>query len=52
MQQLCSEYRIQSMDNLQHYFDNHAAKMRADGLQRFGEKFKASRRIKSILHSF
>lgn len=38
-------YRLCDRLALQHYFEQHAAQMRADGLQRFGQRFTASRRI-------
>ncbi len=44
-QNYCVQYRLQSREALQSYFDTHAAVMRDDGLKRFGERFKASRRI-------
>lgn len=38
-------YRLPDRAALQHYFDTHAARMRADGLARFPGQFQASRRI-------
>lgn len=38
-------YRVASREQLQSYLDRHAAGMRAAGLQRFGERFRASRNI-------
>ncbi len=39
------QYKVASMADLQHYFDNHAAVMRQEALDLFGDKFTASRRI-------
>ena len=41
----CVQYRLIDRASLQAYFDQHAARMRADGLNRFGNHFSASRRI-------
>lgn len=38
-------FQVNSLEDLQHYFDHHAAQMRADAIQRFGEKFRAHRRV-------
>lgn len=38
-------YHVEKMQQLQEYFDHHAAAMREDGLKRFGSGFKANRRI-------
>ena len=38
-------YRLNSHDNLTRYFENDAERMRADGLERFGTKFQATRRV-------
>lgn len=43
--QLTMQYRIQSMENLNHYLTHHAQTMRDDGLQRFPNQFSATRRI-------
>ncbi len=39
------QYRLGSHDDLQRYFDEHAERMRAEGLERFGDRFSATRRI-------
>ena len=44
---LVVHYHLESRALLEDYFIQHAAKMRADGEQRFGSQFKASRRILS-----
>jgi len=38
-------YRLESREALERYFREDAARMRADGVQRFGDRFSASRRI-------
>ena len=38
-------YKVESMEKLQQYFDNQAKKMRGGGVSKFGNKFKAWRRV-------
>jgi hypothetical protein len=38
-------YRLLSRQALDAYFRDHAERMRADGIDRFGQRFSASRRI-------
>ncbi len=38
-------YRLRDRVALDEYFEQHAARMRADGVARFGEAFRASRRV-------
>ncbi len=38
-------YRLQNRQALDDYFAEHAERMRADGIERFGEHMHASRRI-------
>ena len=38
-------YKVGSWQHLNDYFENHAGAMRQDGLDRFGEKFSADRRV-------
>ncbi len=45
-------YYLRDRDALQDYFDNHAGRMRQDGLDRFGNNFSATRRIFSLRESF
>ena len=42
---LCVRYRVRDATHLQAYFDQHAACMRAEGIARFGEGFRAHRRV-------
>lgn len=42
---LSVQYRLASPNDLENYFQNHAPRMRADGLERFGDRFSATRRV-------
>ncbi|MDO8527686.1 MAG: DUF4286 family protein [Deltaproteobacteria bacterium] len=42
---LTVHYHLKERASLENYFKNHAEKMRAEGLQKFPGKFKATRRI-------
>jgi len=44
-EQLCIHYLLTNKKHLENYFKNDAQRMRQDALQRFGDKFKANRRI-------
>jgi quinol monooxygenase YgiN len=46
---LCVQYRLRDAAALEDYFREHAPRMRADGLARFGEKFRAERRVLASL---
>jgi hypothetical protein len=46
--ELVVQYHIESRDDLEHYFQHHAGAMRAEGKQKFGDAFSATRRV---LHS-
>ena len=39
------QYRVESRGALRAYFDEHAERLRGDGLARFGGRFEASRRV-------
>ncbi len=41
---LTVQYRVATLDDLNQYLEQHAASMRADGKNRFGEQFSATRR--------
>ena len=43
--QLVVHYEVTSKEDLNNYFENHAARMREDGINRFGNQFTATRRI-------
>lgn len=45
-------YTLASQEALQSYFDTHAARMRADGVAKFGGRFSAVRRISNVLGSY
>ena len=42
---LVVHYRLTDEASLQRYFDEHAPRMREDGLRRFGDAFTATRRV-------
>jgi hypothetical protein len=42
---LCVQYRLRDAAALENYLREHAPRMRAEGLARFGERFRASRRV-------
>ena len=41
----CCQYRLLDAAALERYLQEHAPRMRADGVARFGERFRASRRV-------
>lgn len=49
---LTIQYELDTRENLQEYFDLHAAAMRKEGNERYGGKFKASRRIFQLKNDF
>jgi len=46
---LSIHYYIDSLEDLEYYFTNHAEEIRLDGFKLFGDNFSASRRVLSIL---
>lgn len=42
---LCVQYRLRDADALAAYLREHAPRLRADGLARFGARMRASRRV-------
>lgn len=42
---ICVHYRLESRAALDNYFEQHAARLRADGVARFGDRFRAARRV-------
>jgi quinol monooxygenase YgiN len=42
---LCTQYRLRDAAALQDYFDQHAPRLRGDGIARFGGRFVATRRV-------
>ncbi len=45
-------YELDSREDLQNYFDNHATTMRDKTVKMFGDNFKASRRILELTKKF
>lgn len=45
---LCVQYFLRDAQALQAYFDQHAPRMREDGVARFGGRFSASRRVLGV----
>jgi hypothetical protein len=45
MAEICVQYRLASQSALDDYFAQHAALLRADGVEKFGDRFSASRRV-------
>ena len=42
---VCTQYRLTDSAALETYLRDHAARMRADGVARFGDSFRAERRV-------
>ena len=42
---LCVQYALRDQDALDVYLREHAPRLRADGINRFGEHFRATRRV-------
>lgn len=42
---LCVQYRLTGPDALGRYLTDHAPRLRAEGVERFGSRFTASRRV-------
>jgi hypothetical protein len=47
-----TDYLVRDQKALDDYFARHAAKMRAVGVSKFGDKFTASRRILTVKEEF
>lgn len=48
---LCVQYRLRDAAALDAYLREHAARLRADGVARFGQRFSAQRRVLRSLES-
>jgi len=48
----CVQYQLRDQAALDAYLRDHATRMRADGTARFGERFRASRRVLKPLAAF
>ena len=46
---LCVQYSLRDRATFDAYLRDHAARMRAEGIARFGDRFRASRRILALL---
>lgn len=42
---LCTQYRLEDQAALETYLRDHAPRLRAEGIARFGDQFRASRRV-------
>jgi len=42
---VCMQYQLRDAQALQDYLREHAPRLRADGMARFGDKFRAERRV-------
>jgi len=49
---LCVHYRLRDAQALEDYFREHAPRLRADGIARFGDKFRAERRVLAPLRDY
>ena len=45
---LCTQYRLRDAAALEAYLREHAPRLRADGIARFGEGFRAERRVLAL----
>ena len=48
----CTQYELVDQAALDDYLRVHAGRMRADGISRFGDRFRASRRVLRDLDSY
>lgn len=48
----CCHYRLQDAAALECYLREHAPRMRAEGLERFGSRFSARRRVMTVLADY
>lgn len=48
--QVCMQYRLHDAAALDAYLREHAPRLRADGIARFGERMRATRRVMRPLH--
>ncbi len=45
----CVRYRLESAEALEQYLKTHAATMRQEGIDQFGDRFRASRRVLDVV---
>ena len=50
--QLIVQYRLRDAKTFETYLSTHASRMRNDGLQSFGTKVQATRRLSSLIEEF
>lgn len=48
----CCHYRLHDRAALDDYLRDHAPRMRADGIERFGTRFSAQRRVMTVLADY
>jgi len=48
----CCHYRLQDAAALDAYLRDHAPRMRAEGIERFGTRFSAQRRVMTVLADY
>ncbi|MCY7353901.1 MAG: DUF4286 family protein [Lysobacter sp.] len=48
----CVQYRLQDQTSLDRYMDIDAPRMRAEGIERFGQQIRTSRRVLQETHSY
>ncbi len=48
----CTQYRLRDVTAFEAYLRDHAPAMRADGIARFGRRFRAERRVLSPVAAF
>jgi hypothetical protein len=49
---LCVQYTLQDAGSLEAYLRDHAPRMRSEGMARFGDAFRAQRRVLGVLERF
>lgn len=49
---LCVQYTLRDAAALQAYLRDHAPRMRSEGLARFGDAFRAQRRVLAVMERF
>ena len=49
---LCTQYRLRDAQALEDYLREHAPRLRADGIARFGDGFRAERRVLASLANY
>lgn len=47
-----ARYHLESREALENYLREHAPRLRADGVARFGERFRATRRVLELVRRF